>query len=128
MSDKIYPLAYTLAPDQTCVLYYLGFPESWKETLLDIERKYNPNFKAEYGLPTTALKKLILSWTDGVITLAPLKKDSKDERWLTSCYPYSKKDIEVICELIKVWVKAIYVTISKVSPQVKKIGYGFCKI
>lgn len=127
MSDKIYPLAYTLAPDQTCVLYYLGFPESWKETLLDIERKYNPNFKAEYGLPTTALKKLILSWTDGVITLAPLKKDSKDERWLTSCYPYSKKDIEVICELIKVWVKATYVTISKVSPQVKKLAMDFCK-
>lgn len=107
MNNKIYPLAYTLAPGQSCTLYYLGFPERWKEVLLDIARKNNPRFKDEYGLPTNALKKLVESWTEGVIALAPLKKGSIDDQWLTSCYPYSENDIRVLCELIKVWASPI---------------------
>ena len=55
MNHKIYPLAYKLSPNQTCTLYYLGFPASWKTALLDIARKTNPKFKDEYGLPTNAL-------------------------------------------------------------------------
>ena len=57
MNHKIYPLAYKLSPKQTCTLYYLGFPASWKAALLNIARKTNPKFKDEYGLPTNALKK-----------------------------------------------------------------------
>ena len=45
MNDKIYPLAYKLSPGQTRTLYYLGFPQTWKATLLDIARKNNPRFK-----------------------------------------------------------------------------------
>lgn len=86
MNNKIYPLAYKLSPGQTCTLYYLGFPQTWKAALLDIARENNPRFKDEYGLPTNALKKLVDSWMEGIIALAPLKKDSYDEHWLTSCY------------------------------------------
>ena len=125
MNNKIYPLAYKLSPGQTCTLYYLGFPQTWKVTLLDIARKNNPRFKDEYGLPTNTLKKLIDSWMDGVISLAPLKKDSRDERWLTSCYAYSEKDIQALCSIIKVWVKATYVT-AKALPLVKKLANDFC--
>ena len=57
MNNKICPLAYTLAPGQSCTLHYLGFPERWKEVLLDIARKNNPRFKDEYGLPTIAAEK-----------------------------------------------------------------------
>ena len=130
MNNKIYPLAYTLAPSQSCTLYYLGFPEHWKEVLLEIARKNNPRFKDEYGLPTNALKKLVESWMEGVIALAPLKKGSIDDRWLTSCSPYSEKDIQALCELIKVWVKGTYVTSFRASPMallVKKLASDFCK-
>ena len=130
MNNKIYPLAYTLAPGQSCTLYYLGFPEHWKEALLEIARKNNPRFKDEYGLPTNALKKLVESWMEGVIALAPLKKGSIDDRWLTSCSPYSEKDIQALCELIKVWVKGTYVTSFRASPMallVKKLASDFCK-
>lgn len=125
-NNKIYPLAYKLYPEQTCTLYYLGFPETWKEALLDIARKSNPRFKDEYGLPTNALKKLVNSWMMGVIALAPLKKNSNDEHWLTSCYAYSDKDINVLCNLIKVWVKATYIIPTRVSPIVKQLANDFC--
>ena len=127
MNNKIYPLAFMLAPEQSCNLYYLGFPEHWKEVLLDIARKRNPRFKDEYGLPTNALKKLVESWMEGVIAFAPLKKGSIDDRWLTSCSPYSAEDIRVLCELIKVWIKGTYVTLPRVSPLVKKMASDFCK-
>lgn len=58
MNNQIYPLAYKLSPNITCTLYYLGFPESWKTTLLDIARKYNSKFQDTYNSPTSALKKL----------------------------------------------------------------------
>lgn len=126
MNDKIYPLAYTLSLGQSCNLYYLGFPERWKASLLDIARKNNPRFKDEYGLPTNALKKLVESWMEGVIALVPLKKDSNDEHWLTSCSVYSEKDIRGLCDMIKVWVKATYVIPTRVSPLVKKLANDFC--
>lgn len=126
MNDKIYPLAYKLSPGQTCTLYYLGFPQTWKATLLDIARKNNPRFKDEYGLPTNALKKLVDSWMEGVIALSPLKKDSHDEHWLTSCYAYSEKNIQALCGIIKVWVKATFVTAPRTLPLVKKLANDFC--
>ena len=127
MNDKIYPLAFTLTPGQNCTLYYLGFPARWKAMLLDIARKNQPHRRDEYGLPTNALKKLVESWMEGIIALAPLKKDSIDDHWLTSCYAYSEKDIQVLCELIKVWVKGTYVTPFRVSSLVKKLASDFCK-
>jgi len=126
MNDKIYPLAYKLSPGQTCTLYYLGFPETWKAALLDIAHKSSPRFKDEYGLPTNALKKLVDSWMEGVIALAPLKKDSCDEHWLTSCREYSGNDIRALCNIIKVWVKATYVTSPRVLPLSKKLANDFC--
>jgi hypothetical protein len=126
MNDKIYPLAYKISPGQTCPLYYLGFPQTWKAALLDIARKNNPRFKDEYGLPTNALKKLVDSWMEGVIALAPLKKDSDDAHWLTSCGAYSEKTIQALCSIIKVWVKATYVTTPRASSLVKKLANDFC--
>lgn len=127
MNNKIYPLAFMLAPGQSCNLYYLGFPEQWKVVLLDIARKNNPRFKDEHGLPTNTLKKLVESWMEGVIALAPLKKGSMDDRWLTSCCPYTEKDMQALCDLIQVWVKGTYVTSPRVSPLVKKLASDFCK-
>lgn len=126
MSNKIYPLAYKLSPGQTCMLYYLGFPDTWKASLLEIARNNNPHFKDEYGLPTDPLKKLVESWMEGIIALAPLKKGSCDEHWLTSSHEYSEKDIQTLCNIIKVWVKATYVTSPKVSAVVRKQANDFC--
>ena len=53
MNDKIYPLAYKLSPGQTRTLYYLGFPQTWKATLLDIARKNNAKRKTDLGLLLT---------------------------------------------------------------------------
>lgn len=126
MIKAINALAYKLSANQTCTLYYLGFPKAWKIALLDIARKNNSNFKDEYGLPTNTLKKLVDSWMENVISLAPLKNDSHDECWLTSCYPYSENDIAVLSQLIKLWVNTTYVTVSHTSPEAKKLANNFC--
>lgn len=126
MNNRIYPLAYKLTPGQTKTLYYLQFPKAWKTILLDIAQKNNPRFKDEYGLPTNTLKKLVDSWMDGVISLAPLKKDSHDEHWLTSCKEYSEHDIEILYSLIKVWVTATYISSPRTLPMVQKLARDFC--
>lgn len=120
MNHKIYPLAYKLSPKQTCTLYYLGFPTSWKAVLLNIARKTNPKFKDEYGLPTNALKKLVDSWMEGIIALAPLKKDSHDERWLTSCYEYSEENLRALCGIIYDLGKSHICHVFKSKPHSKK--------
>ncbi len=125
MSDKIYPLAYQLVPGQSCTLYYLSFPEKWKQKLFEIARANSPKFKEEYGLPTNALKKLVDSWIEGIVALAPLKKTSDDSKWLASCHSYTQSEIRTLCSLIKVWVKATYVT-PKSFPRVKKLATDFC--
>ena len=96
--------------------------------MLDIARKNNPRFKDEYGLPTNALKKLVDSWMEGIIALAPLKKDSRDDHWLTSCHEYTEKNIQALCNIIKVWVKATYVTAPRTLPLVKKLASDVCKV
>lgn len=125
-NKKIYPLAFQLSAGQKQKIYYLGFPQTWKQSLLEIARKDKPNFKDEYGLPTAALKKLVDSWMVGVIHLAPLKKESNDERWLIACNPYSEKDLQALCDMIKTWIKATYVTSPYALPLVKQMANDFC--
>ena len=107
-NNNIYPLAYKLSAGYTCTLYYIGFPMAWKESLLEIARRNNSKFKDEYGLPTNSLKKILDSWMEGVVSISPLKKDSHDEHWLTSCRKYTEKEIAALCSMIKVWIKAFF--------------------
>lgn len=126
MNDKIYPLAYTLSPSQTCTLYHVGFPAQWKEALLDLARKNNPRFQDTYGLPTKPLKTLIENWMAGIIALTPLKKGSDDAHWLTACHAFSEEDLQRLCETIQVWIKATYVAAQRVSPFVQKMANDLC--
>lgn len=126
-SQTIFPLAYEMMPNQTCTLYYLGFPNSWKTKLLEIERKNSNNYKNEYNLPTQLLKKLINNWLGGVINLSPLNRNSNDEHWLTSCNEYSDKDIQNLCKFIKVWVKTKYITSNQSNSSVKELAKEFCE-
>jgi len=126
-NNNIYPLAYKLSAGYTCTLYFLGFPMMWKESLLEIARKANSKFKDEYGLPTNALKKILDSWLEGIVSISPLKKGSHDAHWLTSCHKYTEKEIAVLCDMIKVWIKATYVENARVPASVKLLANDFCE-
>lgn len=104
----IYPLAYELHPDMVCTLYYQGFPARWKTKLLEFFRVVKPNMKDEYGLPTDSLKKMILAWMDGVVNMNPLKKFTDDRKWLTSCTPYDDRELQRLCQFVKIWCKVVF--------------------
>ena len=122
-NNPIYPVAYTIKHNQVRKLYYLGFPEKWKNELLTIEQKKNPRFKSEYGLPTIALKKMVDSWMEGIVDFRTLKATSEDTQWLISTVPFTEKRIGVLFEIIKAWVAGTYIADYRVNP----IAKGFAK-
>lgn len=122
-NNPIYPVAYTIKHNQVRKLYYLGFPEKWKNELLTIEQKKNPRFKSEYGLPTIALKKMVDSWMEGIVDFRTLKATSEDTQWLISTVPFTEKRINVLFEIIKAWVVGTYIADYRANP----IAKGFAK-
>lgn len=125
-NNPIYPMAYQLHQGQTVMLYYLGFPAPWKQKLLELQREINPKFRTEYNLPTNALKKIINSWMDHVIALAPLSGASDDSHWMTSLKPYTEENKRILCELLKTWITATYITPPKLSSGVKQQARELC--
>ena len=120
--NPIYPVAYTIKHNQVRKLYYLGFPEKWKNELLIIEQKKNPRFKSEYGLPTIALKKMVDSWMEGIVDFRTLKAASEDAQWLISTVPFTEKRIGVLFEIIKAWVAGTYIADYRVNPIAKELA------
>lgn len=121
-SNPIYPVAYTIKHNQVRKLYYLGFPEKWKNELLTIEQKKNPRFKSEYGLPTIALKKMVDSWMEGIVDFRTLKATSEDTQWLISTVPFTEKRISVLFRIIKAWVTGTYIADYRVNPIAKGLA------
>lgn len=124
----IYPLAYELRPDMVRTLYYQGFPERWKTSLLGFFRAAKPNMKDEYGLPTDSLKKMILAWMDGVVNMNPLKKFTDDRKWLTSCTPYDDLGLQRLCLFVKIWCRITFSvkTYKLIPAYVEKNVAEFC--
>lgn len=124
-NNPIYPVAYTIVPNQKQKLYYLGFPQSWKKDLLLIAQKNNPRFKSEYGLPTNTLKKMVDSWIDGIVALRPLNAFSDDTQWLTACVPFTDKRISVLFGIIKAWIAGTYIADGRTTPVIKNMAKEF---
>ena len=122
----IFPMAYRIKPNQVRKIYYLGFPSSWKEELIKIAKDNNPKFKSEYGLSTHALQKLVDSWMEGIVSMSPLKEYSDDSQWLASTMPFDEKRINILFEIIRVWVTATYISADKLKPIVISMAKELC--
>lgn len=122
----IFPMAYKIKPNQVRKIYYLGFPSSWKEELIKLAKANNPKFKIEYGLPTHALQKLVDSWMEGIVSMATLKEYSDDAQWLASTMPFDEKRINILLEIIRVWIAATYISANKTNPFVISMAKGLC--
>lgn len=122
----IFPMAYRIKPNQVRKIFYLGFPSSWKEELIKITKANNPKFKSEYGLPTHALQKLVDSWMEGIVSMSPLKEYSDDSQWLASTMPFDEKRINILFEIIRVWITATYISAYKVNPFAISMAKDFC--
>lgn len=126
VGKPIFPMAYIIKPNQVRKIFYLGFPSSWKEELIKITKANNPKFKSEYGLPTHVLQKLVDSWMEGIVSMSPLKEYSDDSQWLASTMPFDEKRINILFEIIRVWITATYISAYKVNPFVIPMAKDLC--
>lgn len=110
-------MAFVPNIEMTCTLYYVGFPKTWKERLVKIERMLKPKWNGVYALPTYALKNSLGAWMDGIIELTPLRMESNDEMWAISCE--QEINTKLLFEHIIIWLHSYYLSNSKVSPIAK---------
>lgn len=122
----IFPMAYRIKPNQVRKIYYLGFPSSWKEELIKIAKDNNPKFENKYGLRKDTLQKLVDSWMEGTVSMSLLKEYSDDSQWLASTMPFDEKRINILFEIIRVWVTATYISADKLKPIVISMAKELC--
>ena len=107
-NKKVYPMAASPRAGVRVSLYYVAFPQRWKEKLLAIARMANPRFNDFYGLKTYALENLLNAWTPGVVRVGPLSQSSQDAHWLTSLEPWNPEKLSTLCEVIQTWAQGAY--------------------
>ena len=61
---NIYPMAFVPNSEIICKLYYVGFPQTWKDKLIQVERIVKPKWNGVYALPTYSLKNSLGAWLD----------------------------------------------------------------
>lgn len=116
-SKNIYPMAFVPNNQVVCKLYYVGFPNTWKEKLIKVEKIMKPRWDGTYALPTYALKNSLGAWLDGIIEISPLRLNSNDEMWAISCE--QKINTELLYEHIVIWLHSYYLDNPKLYPNAK---------
>lgn len=116
-NSNIYPMAFVPNNQVACKLYYVGFPNAWKEKLIKVEKIMKPRWDGTYALPTYALKNSLGAWLDGIIEISPLRLNSNDEMWAISCE--QEINTELLYEHIVIWLHSYYLDNPKLYPNAK---------
>ena len=66
-NTNIYPMAFVPHSEVVCKFYYVGFPKTWKEKLIKVEKIIKSKWDKTYALPTYILKNSLRAWLDGII-------------------------------------------------------------
>lgn len=114
--NKLMPAAFLPDVNFETKVYYVSFPEDWKDKLFEIE-SLKWGRPSQYNLPTNSLDKLLLSWLPGVVSSTPLSKNRDSQKWIVSC---NKVDLDMLAELIKIWILGEYIEKQKISSLVKE--------
>jgi len=122
MSNLI-PAAFLPNVEYKANVYYVAFPDIWKEALYEIENlKRGKPF--DHNLPTISLEKILVSWLPGMVALNPISKNGDTSKWLISCDPV---DVVLLAELIKVWLISEYIENSYINPAVRDAVHNKAK-
>ncbi len=118
MSTPIYPMAMIPKTNIPFKLYFLAFPEKWKEIMTELQLSVDPKFNTMYNLKTNVLYGYLNGWLDDVVMIGTLKKGSDDSKWFVSL---RKPDTEKICEIIQIWAAAEYSDHFNKTPETDKL-------
>lgn len=121
MNSPIYPMTF-IPKKRNFKLYYLAFPEPWKELLIQLQVSAYKNYNPEYNMKLFGLKACLNGWLDEVVNVGNMKANSDDSRWFVSL---NEPDVHKICEIMKIWVTAEYELNDKATSETKAIAEKF---
>lgn len=113
MVNSLSPSGFMPVPELAANVYYVVFPEAWRDALYELE-KLRGRGNYEYYLPTARLEKLILSWLPGVVSCKPINRGTDLTKWLVAGEPVR---LDILAELIKDWVYMEYAKFDKANPE-----------
>ena len=118
MNSPIYPMTF-IPKKRNFKLYYLAFPEPWKELLIQLQVSAYKNYNPEYNMKLFGLKACLNGWLDEVVNVGNMKVNSDDSRWFVSL---NEPDVQKICEIMKIWVTAEYELNDKATSETKALA------
>ena len=118
MNSPIYPMTF-IPKKRNFKLYYLAFPEPWKELLIQLQVSAYKNYNPEYNMKLFGLKACLNGWLDEVVNVGNMKANSDDSRWFVSL---NEPDVQKICEIMKIWVTAEYELNDKATSETKALA------
>lgn len=118
MNSPIYPMTF-IPKKRNFKLYYLAFPEPWKEPLIQLQVSAYKNYNPEYNMKLFGLKACLNGWLDEVVNVGNMKANSDDSRWFVSL---NEPDVHKICEIMKIWVMAEYELNDKATSETKALA------
>lgn len=100
----IYPMMIELSRNIEENVYYVGLPKVIKEKWIELERASTS--KPIYNLPTITLKRLLCSYSEGIVNINSVTEYSDDSKWIV-CF----KDInmKIVCTCFKIWIDEFYI-------------------
>lgn len=117
----IIPLTIELDEKIEHEVYFLKLPSIIKEKLMRLEElsRNGKNNRGRYirekhNLPLNSLKKLFISYLNGVTDMKAVSANTDDSRWLIST---EKIDIDSVIKIMKVWIEAFYIEESELEKK-----------
>ena len=95
----------------TIKTYTVGFPTSWKESLVELAITANPKFDYDkYNLPLcSALSQICANWVHGLIEINSMRKGSDDSKWIVCLNEINEQVCQDICINLQAAAQSFYI-------------------
>lgn len=129
--EYIVPMMFKLEDEIYADIYFLSMPKILKEKLMDLEEKSNIKFNRSFHyLPLNSLKKLFVTYLDGVVDMKAVSNNTIDDRWIVAD---REINTNLVTNIIINWIEAFYIEETELekkrknSDEVKEYAKSICE-